>query len=155
MSVEGFGRKKKVHEPGADIDTLCVGPRNADRDEDFFGELIKRMFIEMPDETDMHLVLDAHVLVMKFKLNGVSVDLLYEFMRFKHIYSFRTTLRCMRFWAKRRGVYSNVAGFLVSRFFRVYTQWRWPNPVMLSAIDEGSFGLQIWDPRKYPRDRFH
>ncbi|GKD32768.1 nuclear poly(A) polymerase 1-like protein [Tanacetum coccineum] len=44
---------------------------------------------------------------------------------------------------------------LVSRFFRVYTQWRWPNPVMLSAIEEGSLGLQIWDPRKYPRDRFH
>ncbi|GKF20682.1 nuclear poly(A) polymerase 1-like protein, partial [Tanacetum coccineum] len=65
-----------VHGPGADIDTLCVGPRHADRDEDFFGEL-KRMLIEMPDVTDMHPVPDAHVPVMKFKLNGVSVDLLY------------------------------------------------------------------------------
>ncbi|KAL5189183.1 Nuclear poly(A) polymerase 1 [Glycine soja] len=44
---------------------------------------------------------------------------------------------------------------LVSRFFRVYTQWRWPNPVMLCAIEEGSVGLQIWDPRRYPNDRFH
>uniref|UniRef100_A0A6N2LBK5 polynucleotide adenylyltransferase n=1 Tax=Salix viminalis TaxID=40686 RepID=A0A6N2LBK5_SALVM len=85
----------------------------------------------------------------------------------------------MRFWAKRRGVYSNVSGFLgginwallvaricqlfpnalpnmlVSRFFRVYTQWRWPNPVMLSTIEEGSLGLPVWDPRRNPKDRYH
>ena len=42
--------------------------------EDFFGEL-KKMLIEMPDVTDMHPVPDAHVPVMKFKLNGVSIDL--------------------------------------------------------------------------------
>jgi poly(A) polymerase len=44
---------------------------------------------------------------------------------------------------------------LMSRFFRVYTQWRWPNPVMLCAIEEGSLGLQVWDPRRNPQDRFH
>lgn len=36
---------------------------------------------------------------------------------------------------------------LVYRFFRVYTQWRWPNPVMLCEIREGSLGLRTWDPR--------
>ncbi|KAJ0605697.1 putative polynucleotide adenylyltransferase [Helianthus annuus] len=206
-----------VHGPGADIDTLCVGPRHADRDEDFFGEL-KRMLLEMPDVTELHPVPDAHVPVMRFKLNGVSIDLLYARLSLwvipddldisqdsilqnaddktvrslngcrvtdqilslvPNIQNFRTTLRCMRFWAKRRGVYSNVAGFLgginwallvaricqlypnalpnmlVSRFFRVYTQWRWPNPVMLCAIEEGSLGLQIWDPRKNPKDKYH
>ncbi|XP_028083615.1 nuclear poly(A) polymerase 1-like isoform X1 [Camellia sinensis] len=96
-----------------------------------------------------------------------------------NIQNFRTTLRCMRFWAKRRGVYSNVSGFLgginwallvaricqlypnalpnmlVSRFFRVCTQWRWPNPVMLCDIEDRSLGLQVWDPRRYPKDKFH
>eukprot|EP00250_Pteridium_aquilinum_P017711 c23748_g1_i2 orf=1450-2865(+) len=48
-----------------------------------------------------------------------------------------------------------VPSMLVSRFFRVYTQWRWPNPVMLCEIEEGTLGLPVWDPRKNPRDRLH
>ncbi|XVF53850.1 hypothetical protein PTKIN_Ptkin05aG0132000 [Pterospermum kingtungense] len=206
-----------VHGPGADIDTLCVGPRHATREEDFFGELYK-MLSEMPEVSELHPVPDAYVPVMRFKFKGVSIDLLYaklalwvipedldisqdsilqntdeqtvrslngcrvtdQILRLvPNIQNFRTTLRCMRFWAKRRGVYSNVSGFLgginwallvaricqlypnalpnmlVSRFFRVYTQWRWPNPVMLCSIEEGSLGLQVWDPRKNPKDRYH
>ncbi|KAL0697863.1 hypothetical protein Bca4012_053985 [Brassica carinata] len=206
-----------VHGPGADIDTLCVGPRHATREGDFFGEL-HRMLSEMPEVTELHPVPDAHVPLMGFKLNGISIDLLYaqlplwvipkdldisqdsilqnadeqtvrslngcrvtdQILRLvPNIESFRTTLRCMRFWAKRRGVYSNVSGFLgginwallvaricqlypnalpnmlASRFFRVYTQWRWPNPVLLCSMDEGSLGLQVWDPRRNPKDRLH
>jgi len=44
--------------------------------EDFFGELGK-MLSEMQEVTELHPVPDAHVPVMKFKFNGVSVDLLY------------------------------------------------------------------------------
>ncbi|KAE9600246.1 putative polynucleotide adenylyltransferase [Lupinus albus] len=206
-----------VHGPGADIDTLCVGPRYASRDEDFFGELHK-ILAEMPEVTALLSVPDAYVPVMKFKFNGIPVDLLYARLFLwvipedldlskesillnvdeqtvrslngcrvtdqvlhlvPNIQNFRTTLRCMRFWAKHRGLYSNVAGFLgginlallvaricqlfpnalpnmlVSRFFRVYTQWKWPNPVMLCAIEEGSLRLPVWDPRRNPKDRCH
>ncbi|OIW03599.1 hypothetical protein TanjilG_06108 [Lupinus angustifolius] len=206
-----------VHGPGADIDTLCVGPRYTSRDEDFFGALHK-ILAEIPEVTELHPVPDAYVPVMKFKFNGIPIDLLYARLFLwvipedldlskesilhnvdeqtvrslngcrvtdqvlhlvPNIQNFRTTLRCMRFWAKRRGVYSNVAGFLgginlallvaricqlfpnalpnmlVSRFFRVYTQWKWPNPIMLCAIEEGSLRLPVWDPRRNPKDRFH
>ncbi|XAR52468.1 Polynucleotide adenylyltransferase [Bertholletia excelsa] len=176
------------------------------------------MLAEMPEIQELHPVPDAYVPVLKFKLNGVSIDLLYanvalwaipddldisqdsilqnvdeqtvrslngcrvadQILRLvPNIQNFRTTLRCMRFWAKRRGIYSNVTGFLgginwallvaricqlypnalpsmlVSRFFRVYNMWRWPNPVMLCPIEEGSLGFAVWDPRKNFRDRQH
>ncbi|CAH9135663.1 unnamed protein product [Cuscuta epithymum] len=205
-----------VHGPGADIDTLCVGPRYATR-EDFFGEL-HNMLSAMDEIQELHPVPDAHVPVMKFKFNEISIDLLYANVALwvipedldvsqesilhgvdeqtvrslngcrvtdqvlhlvPNIKSFRTTLRCMRLWAKRRGVYSNVTGFLgginwallvaricqlypnaipsmlVSRFFRVYSMWRWPNPVLLCPIHEGSLGLSYWDPRRNFKDRTH
>ena len=35
------------------------------------------MLSEMPEVTELHPVPDAHVPLMGFKLNGVSIDLLY------------------------------------------------------------------------------
>lgn len=206
-----------VHCPGADIDMLCVGPRHATRNEDFFG-LLHDLLKDMPEIGELHSVPDAHVPVMKFKFNGISVDLLYaqlaqwlipENLDISHesvlhnadeqtvrslngcrvtdqilslvpnIQNFRTALRCIRYWAKKRGVYSNVSGFLgginwallvaricqlypnalpsmlVSRFFKVFVQWRWPNPVLLCPIEDAKLGLPIWDPRRNPKDRQH
>jgi poly(A) polymerase len=105
--------------------------------------------------------------------------------------AFRIVLRALKRWASARGVYGNVYGFLggvnwailaarvcqlyprgtpallLSRFFRVYSQWRWPNPVMLTPINgadgaslgeplsAGALNLPVWDPRRNPRDRTH
>ncbi|KAL9671891.1 hypothetical protein QQ045_009464 [Rhodiola kirilowii] len=202
---------------GADIDTLCVGPSYVDRDQDFFYTL-HGILAGTEEVTELQPVQDAHVPVMKFKFDGISIDLLYasvsllvvpenldvsdvsllynvdeatvrslngcrvadQILRLvPNVDHFRTTLRCLKYWAKRRGVYSNVTGFLggvnwallvarvcqlypnavpsmlVSRFFRVYTQWRWPNPVMLCEIEEDKLGFTVWDPRKNPKDRTH
>ncbi|CAH9079993.1 unnamed protein product [Cuscuta epithymum] len=96
-----------------------------------------------------------------------------------NVETFRITLRCVKFWAKKRGIYSNVIGFLgginwallvarvcqlypnaspsmlISRFFRVYTLWKWTNPVMLCEIEDFGHGFSVWDPRKNPLDRTH
>ncbi|KAH0665025.1 hypothetical protein KY285_026231 [Solanum tuberosum] len=191
-----------VHGPGADIDTLCVGPSYVNRDEDFFIILLD-ILAEKEEVSELQPVPDAHVPVMKFKFQGISVDLLYASISLlvvpedldisdqsvlhnvneptvrslngcrvadqilklvPNAEHFHTTLRCLKFWAKRRGVYSNVSSYSLNvltgyripwRFFRVYTQWRWPNPVMLCPIEEDELGFLVWDPRKNPKDQTH
>ncbi|KAF7811339.1 Nuclear poly(A) polymerase 1 [Senna tora] len=81
VRVTGRGHKKRgsfgeVHGPGADIDTLCVGPTHVDRDYDFFVEL-QKMLVAEPDIEELQPITEAHVPVMKFKYKGISIDLLY------------------------------------------------------------------------------
>uniref|UniRef100_A0A803N9I4 polynucleotide adenylyltransferase n=1 Tax=Chenopodium quinoa TaxID=63459 RepID=A0A803N9I4_CHEQI len=84
-------------------------------------------------------------------LNGCRVadQILKLVPNIKH---FCTALRCLKFWAKKRGVYSNVSFYAVPRSL---PQWRWPNPVMLCDIEEEELGFPVWDPRKNHRDRTH
>ncbi|KIR72864.1 poly(A) polymerase [Cryptococcus deuterogattii CA1014] len=122
-----------VHGPGSDIDTIC------------------------PRVTDMILNLVPDVA------------------------TFRTALRTIRLWAKRRGIYSNVLGFpggvawalltaricqlypaaapatIVGKFFPIYYQWNWPQPVLLKKIDNGPPNMQhsVWNPKLDRRDQAH
>ncbi|XP_038607059.1 poly(A) polymerase gamma isoform X2 [Tachyglossus aculeatus] len=93
--------------------------------------------------------------------------------------TFRLTLRAVKLWAKRRGIYSNMLGFLggvswamlvartcqlypnaaastlVHKFFLVFSKWEWPNPVLLKQPEDSNLNLPVWDPRVNPSDRYH
>ncbi|KAL8585161.1 hypothetical protein ACOMHN_013176 [Nucella lapillus] len=94
--------------------------------------------------------------------------------------NFRMTLRAIKLWAKKKGVYSNSLGYLggvswamlvarvcqlypnaapatlVHRFFLVLSKWDWPTPVLLKPLDsENRLGFPVWDARINPADRFH
>ncbi|KAG8921355.1 polynucleotide adenylyltransferase [Tulasnella sp. 417] len=92
---------------------------------------------------------------------------------------FRDALRCIKLWARRRAIYSKVMGFfggvawamlvaricqlypnqaagaIVSRFFTIMHQWKWPQPVLLKPIGDGPLGVKVWNPKLYPKDRLH
>ncbi|KND02181.1 polynucleotide adenylyltransferase PAP1 [Spizellomyces punctatus DAOM BR117] len=96
-----------------------------------------------------------------------------------NIDAFRIALRCIKLWAKRRAIYSNVMGFfggiawailvarvcqlypnaaagaIVSKFFRIMHKWAWPQPVLLKQIEEGPLAVRVWNPKIYPQDKAH
>ncbi|NXO02266.1 PAPOG polymerase, partial [Rhinopomastus cyanomelas] len=93
--------------------------------------------------------------------------------------TFRLALRAIKLWAKQRGIYSNILGFLggvswamlvartcqlypnatastlVNKFFLVFSKWEWPNPILLKRPEESNLNLPVWDPRVNPADRYH
>jgi len=219
----GSYRLGVVH-PGSDIDTLCIGPPHVSR-EAFFTTFVEKLK-QRESVTECVPIPDAFTPIIKLKMNGVSIDLLFarlvkpledgqnpeEAVREDEVLksmddksvrcmngyrvadqilqlvpnreSFRQTLRFVKCWARRRGIYSNVLGFfggitwallvarvcqlypyyapsqLVNRFFRVYDQWNWSKPVMLCDIVEpqnvpGMTGFKVWNPKTNPADRQH
>lgn len=99
--------------------------------------------------------------------------------------AFCVCLRTIKHWARQRGVYSNVLGFLggvnfaimvafvcqryvhaspstlIKKFFLVFSTWRWPNPVLLTGLEEISPAdsdgkhLSVWNPKVNPKDGGH
>jgi poly(A) polymerase len=87
--------------------------------------------------------------------------------------TFLAVVRCVRKWAKARGLYSNKMGYwggvniniavalciqlypnacpasLFRKFFLVFKTWRWPNPVMLTKPHDAGYGLQVWSPQAH------
>lgn len=210
-----------VHTKGADIDTLCVAPRHVDR-SDFFASFFE-LLRQQPDVSDLHAVEEAFVPVIKMKLAGIELDMLFSRLALKtvaedqelddddflknldekcirslngcrvtdqilrlvpNVEAFRMTLRAIKLWAKRQGIYSNSLGYLggvswsilvartcqlypnacpatlVNKFFLIFSQWEWPKPVLLKAIDNQNAQLVqlydlVWDPRVRISDRYH
>nr|AZQ56667.1 poly A polymerase [Suhomyces bribrorum] len=92
---------------------------------------------------------------------------------------FKHALRCIKMWAQNRAIYANIYGFpggvawamltaricqlypnavsavIVEKFFHIYSQWSWPQPVLLKQIEDGPLQVRVWNPRLYPHDRQH
>ncbi|KAG7660368.1 PAP1 [[Candida] subhashii] len=92
---------------------------------------------------------------------------------------FKHALRCIKMWAQQRAIYGNVYGFpggvawamlvaricqlypnavsavIVEKFFHIYSQWSWPQPVLLKHIEDGPLQVRVWNPRLYALDRSH
>ena len=96
--------------------------------------------------------------------------------------TFLIVLRCVRRWAKKKGLYGNKMGYLggvncnllvamvcqlfphasssslLKYFFQTYAGWKWPKPVMLNAIKQNPPGMpedsprEVWDPLRNYRD---
>ncbi|OQR99314.1 poly(A) polymerase-like [Thraustotheca clavata] len=93
--------------------------------------------------------------------------------------TFRTCLRAVRLWAKRRGLYSNKVGFLggiswtvlvafvcqlfpnavvaslYHHFFAVLSTWKWPTPIMLAKPYDAGLGFTQWSPNDNVHERAH
>ncbi|CAH1642434.1 unnamed protein product [Spodoptera littoralis] len=135
---------------------------------------------KIPDSLD----LDGDVLLQHMypkcvrSLNGCRVT--DEILRLvPNVDTFRVTLRAIKLWAKRHGIYSNALGYLggvswamlvartcqlypnappatlVHKFFLVFSQWKWPQPVLLKRPDYVDLGFPVWDPRVNEADRDH
>lgn len=107
-------------------------------------------------------------------LNGPRVtDLIFHLV--PNFENFLKVVRCIRKWAKVRGIYGNKLGYLggvncnilvafvcqlypkaspsslLARFFRVYNNWKWPEPILLTQINPNPPGEQreVWSKEQY------
>ncbi|XP_046144484.1 poly(A) polymerase type 3 isoform X3 [Osmia bicornis bicornis] len=135
---------------------------------------------EIPDSMDLRDDMLLKNLDQKCvrSLNGCRVT--DEILRLvPNIENFRLALRAIKLWAKRHGIYSNVLGYLggvswamlvartcqlypnavaatlIEKFFLVFSQWKWPQPVLLKQPDNVNLGFPVWDPRVNISDRYH
>lgn len=90
-----------------------------------------------------------------------------------NVESFRTCLRIIKIWGKRRGIYNNKMGYLggvhlsilvarvcqlypnaapsfvLQRFFMFYNMWIWPTPIILQFIQFGGpLAANVWNAQK-------
>ncbi|XP_055641826.1 poly(A) polymerase type 3-like [Toxorhynchites rutilus septentrionalis] len=93
--------------------------------------------------------------------------------------NFRLALRVIKLWAKKNGVYSNILGYLggvswammvakvcqvnpnssaatlVHKFFQLFANWEWPQPVLLKRPKVLDLGFRVWNPTTNAQDRTH
>jgi poly(A) polymerase len=154
---------------------------------DFDGVSIDLLFARLADNVVPAKldILDDNILTglddaTEKSLNGPRVTMMIAELVGKAAFpNFLIVLRCVRRWAKRRGLYGNKLGYLggincnilvafvcqlypkaspstlLARFFQVYSSWQWPKPVMLNYIKPNPTNIvgkqrNVWSPEAYP-----
>lgn len=143
----------KCNWSGIDIDISCCQMEEGRIDENLH-----------PSAEDDRILEYIHEESSVRSLNGVRVSerLLYLVPDIK---TFQMVTRFVKFWAKQRGIYSNIIGYLggiswsilVARVCQMYAnatasvvlqklfcflqQWKWPSPVMLCPPSRSQFKL--------------
>jgi len=139
------------------------------------GVRINLMFAQLPimevpptlDISDDHILQGVEVESVVMSLNGprtteLIIDLVPKYDTFIKV------LKCVRKWAKRRGLYSNKIGFLggvnwailtafvcklhpnqtaasvLHKFFWWMKQWSWPKPITIRNVDDVGLGHNMW-----------
>lgn len=158
---EAFVPVIKFHWEGVDIDLS-------------FAQLpVKELPIPL-DITDSELLRDQKDPKDVTCLNGPRVT--YEILRrVRNAEHFRTFLRSIKLWARRKGIYSNIVGFpggvawaimcanvcqlypnlnppmLLEKFFFLYLNWNFDNAIKIASVDEcrapaGAMYMPQWSP---------
>ena len=116
-------------------------------------------------------------------LNGCRVtNAIFKSLPPERIEDFRLTLRSIKLWAKKRGIYSNAMGYpggvawailvakvcqlfpkcrsnqLIRKFFEVYGKWDWENPVQINEIKkevEFTCPIKVWEKEEISHCPFY
>lgn len=178
---ENFGKviqnDENVHEfaaiPDAYVPVMKFTYKNIDIDQ-LYASINRN---SLPDVLDIHDDMILRNLDEKsvLSLNGCRVtDTILSTV--PNIENFRLTLRCIKLWASRRGVYSNKLGYpggvawailtaricqlypyatsqqLVRHFFRVTSLWKWPSPIHLKYPTlDSPLGMVVWTEQRNGR----
>lgn len=153
------------------------------------NQAIDMIFVSLPLLTippninfqDNHLLIGLDEQGVR-SLNGYRVaERLLELV--PNVDTYCVALAAIKHWAKRRGIYANILGFLggvnfailvahvcqmhinscpatlVKEFFKLYNQWKWPNGILLTYIEElppmDGVHFPSWNSKVYPGDKMH
>lgn len=141
-----------------EYDTIDIDISFASLDMDTVTDQIDLSDDSLLNNLDMHAYMS---------INGVRTnDMLLQLL--PNVENFRTLLRFIRLWSKKRAIYGNVYGYLggvnlallaaficqrypnapsatlVLMFFYELMDWEWPNPIYINTPNQGP--LESWDP---------
>merc|ERR1712050_316019 len=77
-----------VHGPLSDVDILCIGPKHITRNNHFFGKekfCLEFILAQISEITEIIAIPRAQVPILKFKILGIPIDLLYACLTLKNI----------------------------------------------------------------------